>query len=356
MKLKISLAALAVFLLAVFSISAEIPPAENLLPSDTLLMFTVPDCSAFRAAAQQSPQWLMWNDPAMKPFREDFMSKWKARFVAPLETELGVKTGDFLPLLQGQLTFAVTQNGWSSSGTATPALLLLLDARDKGNLLATNLADLKQKWIEEGKDVRTKVLEGVTFTVLTLSSNTPMPFASMFPGNGQDTSTPKELYIGQYKSLLIAGTSVKAVVSVASRLNGEPNPSLRQDAQFASDQLSQFYNSPLYYAWFNAQTIFNVLSQAQQSQDTGAFPVSFNEILLASGLKGLRSVSFTYRESREGLQMEIFAAAPQSARHGLLAMVATAPKSASPPAFVPADAIKYWRWRVDGQASWAELQ
>ena len=52
MKLKISLAAFALSLLSVFSISAAIPPAENLLPADTLLMFTVPDCSALRAAGQ----------------------------------------------------------------------------------------------------------------------------------------------------------------------------------------------------------------------------------------------------------------------------------------------------------------
>jgi hypothetical protein len=357
MKLKISLAALAVFLLAVFSISAAIPPAENLLPADTLLMFTVPDCSVLRAAAQRSPQWLLWNDPAMKPFRQDFTAKWDARFLAPLQQALGIKARDYYPLLQGQLTFAVTQNGWNSSGSAMPALLLLLDARDKGNLLATNLAELKQKWIEDGKEVQTKVLEGVPFTVLTLASNTPMPFASLFPGSGQASSTPKVLYLGQYKSLLIVGTSVKAVVSVAAHLNGEPNPALRQNGQFASDELSQFYNAPLYYGWFNAQTIFNVISQAQQSQeDAGPLPVSLNEVLLASGLKGLKSASFTYRESRDGSQMEIFAAAPQAQRQGLLAMVAAAPKNSSPPPFVPADAIKYWRWRVDGQNAWAELQ
>ena len=357
MKLKISLAAPVVFLLAVFSISAAIPPAESLLPADTLLMFTVPDCSVVRAAAQKSPQWLLWNDPAMKPFRLDFTAKWNARFLAPLEQDMGIKVGDYLPLLQGQLTVAVTQNGWNSSGSATPALLLLLDARDKSDLLATNLAALKQKWIEDGREVQTKVLEGVSFTVLTLSSNTPMPLASLFPGSGGDSTTPKVFYLGQYKSLLIAGTSVKAVVSVAARLNGESNPALRQNAQFASDELSQFYNSPLYYGWFNAQTIFNVVSQAQQSQDdAGSFPVSLNEMLLASGLKGLRSVSFTYRESREGSQMEIFSAAPQATRQGLLAMVAAEPKNASPPPFVPADAIKYWRWRVDGQNAWAELQ
>jgi hypothetical protein len=39
-----------------------------------------------------------------------------------------------------------------------------------------------------------------------------------------------------------------------------------------------------------------------------------------------------------------------------LKIVAAAPKDSSPPSFVPADAVKFWRWRVDGQKSWAELR
>jgi hypothetical protein len=37
-------------------------------------------------------------------------------------------------------------------------------------------------------------------------------------------------------------------------------------------------------------------------------------------------------------------------------MVTAAPKDANPPPFVPATATKFWRWRVDGQKSWSELE
>ena len=37
-------------------------------------------------------------------------------------------------------------------------------------------------------------------------------------------------------------------------------------------------------------------------------------------------------------------------------IIAAAPKDANPPPFVPADAVKFWRWRVDGQKDWAALQ
>ena len=37
-------------------------------------------------------------------------------------------------------------------------------------------------------------------------------------------------------------------------------------------------------------------------------------------------------------------------------MIAAAPKDGSAPPFVPADAVKFWRWRVDGQKDWATLE
>src|ERR1017187_1777438 len=95
------------------SLRATIPPAENLLPSDTLFFLAIPDCAALRTAAHQSPQWLFWSDPAMKPFHDKFMAKWNEKFVAPLEQSLGLKLADFADLPQGQLPFAVTQNGWT---------------------------------------------------------------------------------------------------------------------------------------------------------------------------------------------------------------------------------------------------
>jgi hypothetical protein len=355
MKLKISLAVLAIFLMVASFVSAAIPPVEALLPSDTLLVFSVPNCATLRAEAQQSPQWLLWNDPAMKPFRNNFMAKWNQKFVGPLESELGISVSDYLPLLQGQLTFAITQNGWGQSPKTAPAMVLLLDAGDKGDLLATNLAALKQEWTDSGKTLRSETLEDIRFTVLALSSNSPMPFASIFPTGGHGAS-PSAVYIGQFKSLLIMGTSETAVGSIASHLHGGANPALSQNAQFSADQLSQFYKAPLYYGWFNAKVFFDGLSRFQLSQSSGPFPVSWDEIMAASGLGGLKSVSLTYRESSDGAEVEFYADAPESGRQGLLKMMIPAPKDANPPPFVPATATKFWRCRVDGQKSWAELQ
>jgi len=164
------------------SLRAAIPPVENLLPADTLFLLDTPDSSALRAASHQSPQWLFWNDPAMKPFHDKFVAKWNEEFVTPLEHDLGVKMGDFATLLQGQFAIALTQNGWNGSNDVDPGLLLLLDAGNKSGLLKTNLAGLRQKWVQAGKPLQTETLHGISFSVVTLSSNNvPAVLAKLFP-------------------------------------------------------------------------------------------------------------------------------------------------------------------------------
>jgi len=351
-------------------VQAAIPPAENLLPSDTLLLISVPDFSALRATCRQSPQWLFWNDPAMKPFHDKFMARWNEKFVAPLEHDLGVKLGDFTNLPQGQLTFAVTQNGWAGGGDPVPGVLLLLDAKDKSDLLKTNLTSLRKKWTDTGRPMHNETIRGILFSVMPLSSNDiPAALAGVFPKHksvqepGGKTKTPPygEIVIGQFESLLIVGSSIKAVEPVATRLTGGALPPLSDNPLFAADRLAQFRDAPLYYGWLNAKTLFDVFVHIPRPQPgleaPGPMPqIPWDKVIGASGLTGLKTISFSYRQSRDGALADFFISAPDTSREGIIKMITSVPKDANPPDFVPADAVKFWRWRVDGQKSWATLE
>lgn len=364
----IVLAAFAALLTIAATTRAAIPPAENLLPADTLFLFTIPDCAALRTNASQSPQWLFWGDPAMKPFHDKFMAK-LTETLEPMEQNLGLKLADFADLPQGQFTFAVTQNGWTGGDDPQPGVVLLLDTGGKGHLLKTNLDVLKKKWTDGGRAIRTEIVRGISFFVVTLSSNNVPGLAAMLPGNppvqelGVTTkpSKPAELVIGQYESLLIAGNSLQAVEPVAAHLGASLLPSLTDDAIFASDKVSQFRDAPLYYGWLNAKTLFLTLSRITPAPPNPQAPtvlpqLDWGKMLDAAGLTGVKSVSFTYRETRDGSQADFFVAAPESERKGLVRMFAAAHESAVPQLFVPADVVKYWRWRLDCQAGWIALQ
>jgi hypothetical protein len=351
----IILAAFVAALTLTISLRAAIPPAENLLPADTLFVVTAPDCAAMRNAMRESPQWMLWDDPAMKPFHDKFMDKWNETVVAPLEDNLGVKLADFADLLQGQLTFAITQNGWSGTGDQLPGAVLLLDAKDKSDLLKTNLAALQKKWTDAGKSIRTETIRDVSFSIVPLSSNNvPASVSGMFP-KSQSATEPGEVVIGQFESLLIVGSSIGAVEPVVAHLTGGSAPALNDNADFAADKLTQFRDAPMYYGWFNAKTFFTVLSHIPPPEpNPNAFAqIPWDKVLAASGALGLKSASFSERESHDGSQVNFFLSVPEADRTGLFKMMATEQKDANPPLFVPADAVKFWRARVDGQKDWA---
>jgi hypothetical protein len=349
---------------------AAIPPAESLLPADTLLLITVPDFAKMCETTHQLPQVLFWNDPAMKPFHDKFMARWNEKFIAPLEQDLGIKLAEYTGLPQGQLTFAVTQNGWTGGDDPSPGLLLLLDTKGKSDLLKTNLAALRKKWTDAGKPLRNETIRGISFSVVPLSSNDiPATLAGIIPkrkpvqelGKEDKPPSPCEMVIGQFESLLIVGSSIKAVSPVATRLTGGATPALGDNALFAADRLAHFRDAPLYYGWLNGKTLFDVLAHVPPPEEnpdapSPVPPIPWDKIFGVSGLTGLKSVSFSYRQSHDGAQADIYLSVPEADRQGIFKIIAAAPKDANPPPFVSADTVKFWRWRMDGQKTWATLQ
>lgn len=359
------LSALGIFLGTTSLLRAAIAPAENLLPADTLAFYTVPDCTAFRAACKTSPQLMFWNDPAMKAVHDKFMGKFNERFIAPLEKDLGIKTDDFLAVLQGQLTVGITVNGSNGKDEVPPGIVLLLDAKNKSDTLKTNLATLTKKWTTAGRALRTEKIHGLPFTVVPLSSN---DLAAFFPkrkkavtdDNKEAKTPPNEIYLCQYQSLLVAANSAKVAESVAGHLTGGSAPAIDSDPVFAADKLSQFRDSPLHYGWFNAVKFFGLLtvgSKEDDDADPAMMPkFSATKILGATGLDGLKSASFAVREQPEGSTVTLHLTAPESARNGLIKILALPAKDSSIPAFVPGDAVKFTRVRIDGKQTWTDLQ
>jgi hypothetical protein len=169
-----------------------------------------------------------------------------------------------------------------------------------------------------------------------------------------------EIYFTQYQSLLVAGNSKKVVEAVAAHLTGGSTPAIADNAVFAADKLSQFRDSPTYYGWFNASKFFGLLlsdKSANSDDDESAInPFTPAKVLAATGLDNLKSASFAMREQADGSLASFHLTVPENARNGLLKILALSGKDASIPAFVPADAVKFTRVRMDGQQTWAELQ
>lgn len=350
-----------VLLLQSAAVRAAIPPAENLLPPDTIAFFTVPDCNALRAVSKVSPQLMFWNDPAMKPFRDKVVEHLNEKFIAPLEKDLGLKVDDFTSLLQGQFTVAATANGTSGRDDVPPGLVLLLDARDKAPQLKTNLAALTKKITDQGRTLRTEKIRGLDFSIVTLSSN---DLANVFGprrqvseiGVEQKPEPPVDIYFTQYESLLVVANSPKLAEAVAAHLTGGTTPALAEDDGFVADKQSQFRNTPTYYGWFNGRLFFNLVGAAPTSAQPRSMMPPPDKILEVLGLRNLKSASFALNESYEGSTATLHITAPAAERAGLLKILSLPAKDASAPMFVPADVVKFSRYRIDGRQAWNDLE
>jgi hypothetical protein len=355
-----------------FRSGAAVLPAEKLLPDDTLAMFTIPDFAKALDIYNTSPQGQLWNDPAMKAFKDKFVGKVKSEFISPLEHDLGVHFDDYTTLPQGQLTLAVVQDGWQGKDkeTKVPALLLLLDTKDKSDQLKTNLADLKKKWVDGGKTVKTEKIRDVEFSIVTLSSSdipkTLKGGAKTADEKDSADSTEskdepkKQVYIGQAESLLIMGNSPKVIEKVLACMSGGSVKSLGDVPTYSANHASMFRNSPA-FGWVNTKILIDLISHSNDGAtdaDAGSNPFSLkpDKIIAALGLNGLKTIAFNYLYFPEGAQFNVMLGVPEDGRAGIFKMLAGEPKEYVAPPFVPADAVKFQRWRIDGQKTWAGLR
>jgi hypothetical protein len=349
--------------------AAPVPPPQKLLPDDTLLMLTAPDFGKVRQVYQELPLARLWNDAAMKAFKDDFLTKWSEQVAKPLERELDIRLEDFVSLAQGQVTFALTPNPGAGKAGQTSGMLLLVDTKKQSGQLKTNLARLRRKWLDSGKKIRAEKIRDTEFSILSLSTNDlPATLKRFFPQKsvveelGPDGEPPKqpefeeELVLGQADTLFIMASSTRAVEKVLTYLAGSGTPCLGELGSFQANYQALFRDAPV-YGWVNAKAFVERLSRTP-AQDRSDLPVPdrSHKVLAAMGLSGLKSLAFTIQNSSDGLLARLFLGVPESTRQGMFKILAGEAKDCAPPSFVPADAVKFQRWRIDGQKAWATLE
>jgi hypothetical protein len=354
--------------LTAVAVAAPVLPPDKLLPSDTWVVLTVPDAVKARASYGQWPGAQLWSDAAVKPFRDKLTAKFKAEVVDPLEKELGIKFADYADLAQGQVTLALG----SMEGAGVPDYILLLDARDKSDALKAKLTDLKKKWVDGGRQIKTDKVRDVEFTTLIFSTedltkSLDKAFTGPDAGNPPDAGAkparggrPVQMMLGQSDSLFMLGGSPKIIEKVLSRQAGGGVPSLSEQPAFAANYNALFRDS-LTYGWVNIKAILDMVMKRMPANDEeppppGQFMPRPDRILGALGLTGLQSLALNIRELPEGSVVQFQINVPESVRKGLFKLIAFEAKDSSPPPFVPADAVKFSRFRIDLPKAWAALE
>ena len=341
---------------------AAVPPPDKLLPSDTFLVFTAPNWSAAKKAS--GPMFQLWNDSAMKPFKEKFFAKFKSDLVEPFEREFGIKVADYTGLAQGQVTLAFVQ----PTDDESKGLLFLMDTGDKAEAMKTNLANLKKSWIDKGKQIKTDKIRDIEFTTFIFQSDEfSKTLDKVFPDpqeGFEKLDAPKEKkpakrvewLVGQSGSLFILGESAKQIEKVLARASGANVPGLSEQASF-STHYGPLFRTADAYGWVNFKAIMDiVMKQPKDAEEKkrGAFDPA--AMLKGFGLTAIQSLAFSLHNGPDGMSGNFVVNVPESTRQGLFKIVSFPEKEAAPPPFVPADAVKFSRWRLDIPQAWGSLE
>jgi hypothetical protein len=363
--------------LAAFGLRAggAVPPPEKLLPKDTVLVATAPDWEKAVRFWSSAPYARLWEDPALKPFKDKFIDKFTTGVIKPLEQNLGIKFSDYGGLAQGQMTYALVPINSKSNPDKRMSIILLMDTKDHGGQLKSNLAQVIKKWVDAGKAMKGEKIRETDFTTLMVSPEDltlKKVFPSLSPGAPAADATDKaavkniEITLGQSDSLLLVADSTEAIDKVLSRQADGMAPPLEDAPAFQADYRARLRESP-FYLWVNTKALIDTLTKppggadgtktpGAADEDAPSGPFNMKKILAATGLASLNSASLSYQSSPEGASTQLFLAVEQEKRPALLKIFAAEAKDSSPPAFVPADAVKFFRWRLNMARSWKELE
>lgn len=380
--MKKSFALLSLGLALVFSARAATPPPEALLPADTLVLFTIPDLDKTRADIKANPASQLYQEPAMQPFVKKFLAKWNSEVVAPMEREMGVKFSDYLSLARGQLTFAVVRDGWEGKKGTNPAMVLIIDSKDKEADLKKKITELRQRWTDTGKQVKTEQILGKEFyTIVIPPGELEKTFTNAFPSSGnksgvvispqgadkpdgkpEDKAEAIEVTIGQSGPLFLMGNSKRVLEKVVAKQGGGILPVLGEVPSFESLNSSMFRGA-MFYGWVNVATFYDLAMKEMAAQkppvapDAQPSPIpSPDKIMDALGLRGLKTFGIKGEFTSDGSTMQFHLGVPQDQRKGIFQILVPEAKDSSPPAFVPAEVTKFMRWRLDGQKLWATIE
>jgi hypothetical protein len=367
--MKIHCFCLFAILLAVRQAAADELPAQKLLPKDTVMVVTVPDAPKGLGVLTNSSMGRLWRDPAVKAFKDKFLAKLQTSAVAPLERQLGVHFADYQGLAQGQITFAIVPVEHPATNEDHYNAVLLLDSKDHAPQLATNLAALQKKWIDAGKTLKTEKIRDIQFTTLMLSSD-DFSLQKLLPDLADTNDVANvlskpaahkiELTVGQSGSLLFVSESARVIEKILARQDGGLLAGLDEEPSFQADFAARLRGAPFFF-WFNPKPFLAELANPRTAEQGSEQPPASGATAAAGalatlGLTGLTSASIAYRDTPDGLSLQFFVGAPESGRRGLLQVFATEAKDCAPPPFVPADAVKFSRVRLDIPKSWHLLE
>jgi hypothetical protein len=322
------------------SLARAAAPPEQVLPDSTVLLLKVSDVSALREAFRQSQYGRLWNDPAMKDFRDDLASNMKDASNT-LKEKIGVTLKELLELPQGGLSVAAI----TVDDPKLPiALAIIADAGKNAGKLSDVLNRSTKQAEEAGAKASTETVGGTTLHVIQ-----PPPSKDKKEDDAKPEPPRPPLVWGNSGNLFYIGSNTGVVKDLVSNAGGRSAGALANVDAFVKTQ-SKLSARDSQVSWFlDVSKVIKIATKASsRGGDAQAQQVEFliNEL----GVNGLKSVGGTLalNVGNYNSLTKTFFLAPMPIQ-GLLKIFSLPPAKLTPEPWVPATVASYQSlsWDLD---------
>lgn len=308
-------------------------PVEKILPPETLAYFIIPDASAISEAQQRSSTGKLWNEPKLKPFREDVERAYE-KIDKMVEDQIGASLSDLVKLLDGEICLAVVEKP-----ARRLAVVLLIEFGDNEKTIDTLLGKMDEALIGAGAKKKTETHGDSEIEVYSLPK-----------GQGDQPNPFRSLCYVRDEGYLTFSTEPAALKAILDRWDGKSDDSLAdQEVHQRIAERCEYEEGEAHSKWY-INPMGLVQAGIQMSQNAqAAMAISFIPILGLDKLKGIGGTAFAPESGElEGVSKTfLFVEQPASGVLGVLQFPAT---NLAVPTWVPGNASMYFgvNWDVNG--------
>jgi hypothetical protein len=309
-------------------------PPERILPENTIFLFKLPEVKTFRESFRNSQYGQLWNDPALKDFRDELALKLDDA-TKSLKEKIGVSLTELFELPQGSLAIAAI--GRDNPDLPVAAAILAETGENEKKML--EILDRTTKQSEgAGAKISSESFNGLTIHVVRFPEKAPEKDKDD-KEKAKNVPAPPLAWTNAGGLFLIT-TDVDLVKDLATNREGREK-SLAAAEAFAKTQ-AKTDSSKAHAIWYlDVNKLVKVLIKTNAKG--GEAEAQQQEVLVKElGVDGLKSVGgcFTLGTGTFDSVSKTFFHAPKPVA-GLLKIFSFPPLALRPESWVPATVATY---------------
>jgi hypothetical protein len=312
-------------------------PPERILPDSTVFMVKLNDAKSFRQAFRTSQYGQLWNDPALKAFRDELAQK-ISDATKDLNEKIGVSIGDLVELPQGTLAVAAIAKDPAreeAAGSGLPVdIVLLADAGENEKKMLDVFERATKQAEKSDAKISTESFNGLTIHTLHL------PVAPQEKADKDKPASPLPTVINWTNSgsMFFITTSLDAIKDLAAHRDGRENALGSTEAYMKTQAKTDSAKSQVVWYLDVAKLVKIVLKANTKEADAQQTDLMVQEL----GVYGLKSVGgcLTLGTGNYDSLTKTFVHAPRPVA-GLLKVFSLPPITLRPESWVPATVASY---------------